>query len=860
VSRAHPFVCAIASQLAITLGLVSSTSLAQVVAAEPIAPIEASAPEGAPALEVQVTLQLVVDASGRVESAVVLSRAPVDAPPSFEAAAVDAAKRAEFRPSTRDARPIRSRVEYVVVFHAPPESNPPPPTGSPLEPAAPSVPAPPTRPLSTNEQDEDYAQVVIVRGTGWSSPRGLGDVRIKRELLEASPRQQTSEMLSAAPGFFVDHEDSEGLGNDVFLRGFDLEHGSGIEMRVGNVPINSPLHVQGQGYADANFIIPEVVRSIRVLEGPYDPRQGDAAIVGSAYFDLGVTERGYQLKTTYGSFNQARLVGIAAPEAADEETFAAFALRKTDGFGANRSAESGTINAQYAVDVGVRDRLRLLATAYGARATLPGVVRQDDVDSGRIGFYDSYPFYTAGQGVQSTRVILGADLDHVTPSGARFEFAPWLMWTDFRSRQNFSGNIYSSEIDPMLPGGLGDLWEMTNVEAAGGVTARFHSDVWRPRPWVEITGEPGVYLRTGHTDQTKSLINPVNPPNPVPGRALQPWDRRVEEGLNTLDVGAYVDLDLHLWRRLRLSGGLRADLLGVSIKDNLQNVVPAGLAPPGALPGAVRAVQGVAAGPRVTIEYEVAPGIAPVAAYGEGFRSLAASSNPAASAAAPASLQPNLQEGSTPYSKVRSVEAGFRARLLNERYTATLAAFETWVGNEVVFEATSGGLATESASIRRGIVASVVAKPWEWLLVSSAASVTTATFTTLVAGVSHFVPNIPPVLIRADVTARRKLAAIAGRPLTGRVGVGYTFLAGRHLTDTVIGPAYNVLNMNAALRYGGIELGLDAYNLFDLQYADDEEVFVSNWNVKPSTLLASTATHISAAAPRTLLGTLALYF
>ena len=85
-------------------------------------------------------------------------------------------------------------------------------------------------------------------------------------------------MLAAAPGFFVDHEDGEGLGNDVYLRGFDLEHGSGIEMRVGNVPVNSPVHVQGQGYADANFIIPEVVRSIRVLEGPYDPRQGDTAI------------------------------------------------------------------------------------------------------------------------------------------------------------------------------------------------------------------------------------------------------------------------------------------------------------------------------------------------------------------------------------------------------------------------------------------------------------------------------------------------------------------------------------------------------------------------------------------------------
>src|SRR5208282_5956184 len=169
-------------------------------------------------------------------------------------------------------------------------------------------------------------QTVRVRGIAWASPRGLGDVRIDRETLTASPRQQTSELLSAAPGFFVDHEDGEGLGNDVYLRGFDLDNGSGIEMKVGEVPVNVPLHIHGQGYADVNFIIPEVVRSIRVLEGPYDPRQGDSAIAGSALFDLGVPERGYALKASYGSFNQARIVGIAAPKEANPETFAAFSL------------------------------------------------------------------------------------------------------------------------------------------------------------------------------------------------------------------------------------------------------------------------------------------------------------------------------------------------------------------------------------------------------------------------------------------------------------------------------------------------------------------------------------------------------
>ncbi|MDP9151383.1 MAG: TonB-dependent receptor, partial [Myxococcota bacterium] len=725
------------------LVLASKPSLAQaqVIASEPESPIDVRFPEGAPPIEAQVALQLVVDATGHVESAVASGRVPVDAPASFDAAAIEAAKSAVFRPTTRDGRPIRSRIEYVVVFRppAPPASSlssPPAPPSPPPPAAAPPSPANAAQPLSTSEQDEDYAQVVQVRGVGWSSPRGLGDVRIKREMLEASPRQHTVEMLSAAPGFFVDHEDGEGLGNDVFLRGFDLEHGSGIEMRIGNVPINIPTHIQGQGYADANFILPEVVRSVRVLEGPYDPRQGDAAIVGSAYFDAGLVERGARLKGTYGSFNQARVLAIEAPEGADEETFAAFALRRSDGFGARRASDSGTLNAQYGLDVGVRDHVRFLATAYSVRAALPGVVREEDVSAGRIGLYDSYPHYADGQGVQSARVILGADFDHVAPSGTRFELTGWFMGTDFRARQNFSGNIYSSQVAPMFAG-LGDLWETTNTENAWGITSRFHTRTEKLTSWLEASAEPGVSLRFGLTDQTKSLIDPSN---------LQAWDRRVDDGLETLDAGAYVDLDLRLGKRLRVSGGVRADVLAVSLNDRLANVAPTGQAPTGALPGSRRAVQGVAAGPRVTVAFDLTPEIAPVVSYGEGFRSLGGSANAGASGSTATGAQAGLPEGGTPYSKVRSVETGLRAQAFGHRFTATVSAFETWVENEVVFEATSGGLTTEGASVRRGVVASIWAKPFDWLLVSAAASVSAATFDTLIAGLSRYVPNVPPIL------------------------------------------------------------------------------------------------------------------
>jgi iron complex outermembrane receptor protein len=842
-----------ASRVLLAVLLVSRAAAADVAQAEPLAPIAAPFPADVPPVETQVVLQVVVDPAGDVESAVETSREPHDAPDAFARAAVDAVKAAKFAPSSRDGRPIRSRIEYVVVFHPP---TTPTPTSTSTSTSTPTPP--PAAPAPT--------QTVDVRGITWASPRGLGDIRVDRETLTASPRQQTSEMLSAAPGFFVDHEDGEGLGNDVYLRGFDLDNGSGIEMKVGEVPINIPLHMHGQGYADVNFIIPEVVRSIRVLEGPYDPRQGDSAIVGSALFDLGVPERGYQFKATYGSFGQARIVGIAAPEEASEETFAAFSLRETQGFGEDRASQSASVNAQYGVDLNEKDHLRILATAYAASGALPGVVRQDDVDAGRIGYYDAYPYFNSyfptncssascakpAQGVEAARVIVGAELDHVTSGGAHLEIAPWFMWTNFLSRQNYTSDLDGSNLQPQLAS-LGDLWQLTNVETAAGFTTRFHTAAVRIGDFLEAVVEPGASLRAGHTDQSKDLVNPAD---------LDPWDYRENYGLETFDLAGYLDLDVRLWKQLRISGGARADFLDVVINNNLTGVAPP--IPGGALQGSVANVAGVAPGPRVTVAYELLPELTPVASAGEGFRSLDAGSLTLCNAptlkltGVPSSQLLPCAPGS-PYSQVTSFEGGVRSEVAKGRYTTTLTAFQTDVANELVFEVASGGLTTENASTRRGLVGSFLAKPTDWLLASTALSLQTATFNTLVVGTSHYVPNVPAVLWRTDVNAHGELSRIKDAPLTGRVGVGYTFLAGRHVNDAIIAPANNVLNALASVRYRFVELGFDMYNVLGLKYADDEEYYVSNWSLKPGQQPASAAVHIIAAPPRTALGTLTLY-
>jgi iron complex outermembrane recepter protein len=679
--------------------------------------------------------------------------------------------------------------------------------------------------------EKNAPQEVQVRGVRPESPRGVGDFRLRRELLTASPRQQTSELLSAAPGFFVDHEDGEGFGNDIYLRGFDLEHGSGIEMRVGSLPLNIPTHIQGQGYADANLIIPEVVSQIRVLQGPYDPRQGDAAIVGSAYFDLGVPERGGLVRGSYGSFNQKRLVAIVAPKAAGPETFVAVSARDTDGFGQNRAARAGTVNAQYGVDLSAHDHLRVLAIARATNATLPGVVRDDDLTAGTIGFYDSYPYYAENQSVRTNAVILGGELRHLSSSGDVWNVAPFLSWTDFRARQNYTGTLQSSRSDPSKFG-LGDLFETKNREIATGLTAYARRAPQQIGASTELGIEPGVYLRFGHTEQSKSLLEP---------ESLAVWDRRLAAALGTLDAGAYLDFELLLWKKLRISGGPRVDLLAVSIADQLAN----GTSSATNADGAERTAMGVSVGPRISAQYSLTRPLSFVASYGEGYRSLDAA---------------HLKQGATPYSKVRSVEVGMRAQLPNERFTSTLSVFETRVGNELVFVANNGGLESQNASVRRGIVASIVTKPVRWLLVSASLSINDAQYATRVAGISHHVPSVPPLLFRSDVSVRGPLGQLWHRPLSGRIGVGYTFASAQHLSDTVRGPKTNALNVGGELRSSSIAVGVDVYNALGLLTADSSDIYVSNWSMQPGQQAASFAIHSVAAPPATVLGSVSVYF
>ncbi len=63
-----------------------------------------------------------------------------------------------------------------------------------------------------------------------------------------------------------------------------------------------PTHGHGQGYADINFLIPELIRSVDVRKGPYFADDGDFASAGAVAIDYINRLPKNFAEMTFGSF------------------------------------------------------------------------------------------------------------------------------------------------------------------------------------------------------------------------------------------------------------------------------------------------------------------------------------------------------------------------------------------------------------------------------------------------------------------------------------------------------------------------------------------------------------------------------
>lgn len=134
--------------------------------------------------------------------------------------------------------------------------------------------------------------------------------------IERQPARRPGDLLEAIPGVITSQHSGEGKANQYYLRGFNLDHGTDIAISVAGTPVNLPTHGHGQGWADVNFLIPELVSGIQFKKGPYFADEGDFATAGAVNVNyVNLLEKPI-VSLTGGDYEYRRALVAGSPEAA----------------------------------------------------------------------------------------------------------------------------------------------------------------------------------------------------------------------------------------------------------------------------------------------------------------------------------------------------------------------------------------------------------------------------------------------------------------------------------------------------------------------------------------------------------------
>ncbi|MEP6838348.1 MAG: TonB-dependent receptor plug domain-containing protein, partial [Bradyrhizobium sp.] len=168
-------------------------------------------------------------------------------------------------------------------------------------------------------------------GPGNLQPAAASEQVISGQDFNSRPASRVGEVLEAVPGLIVTQHSGEGKANQYFLRGFNLDHGTDLAISVDGMPVNMPTHGHGQGYADINFLIPELVQSVNVRKGPYFADQGDFASAGAVSIDYVNKLPKNIAELSFGSFGYARALAAASTAVGAGTLLTAFEANKYNG-------------------------------------------------------------------------------------------------------------------------------------------------------------------------------------------------------------------------------------------------------------------------------------------------------------------------------------------------------------------------------------------------------------------------------------------------------------------------------------------------------------------------------------------------
>ncbi len=133
------------------------------------------------------------------------------------------------------------------------------------------------------QQTLEEVQVIGRRQSLAGEARTASEGAVGQMDLSIRPLLRPGDVLEAVPGLIVTQHSGSGKSNQMFLRGFNLDHGTDFATWIDGMPVNMRSHGHGQGYTDINFLIPETVARMNFVKGPYHAELGDFSSAGGVH-------------------------------------------------------------------------------------------------------------------------------------------------------------------------------------------------------------------------------------------------------------------------------------------------------------------------------------------------------------------------------------------------------------------------------------------------------------------------------------------------------------------------------------------------------------------------------------------------
>ncbi len=373
--------------------------------------------------------------------------------------------------------------------------------------------------------------------------------RLVRALdIRLRPRESSQELLRLAPGLLIAQHAGGGKAEQIFLRGFDADHGTDVAISVDGVPVNMVSHAHGQGYADLHWLIPEVVEEVDVRKGPYEAQDGDLATAGAVA--LRTRDRLAQAEVgvrggTFGTSHTLALLPLGG-DAAHAGGYIALAGHYTNGpFDDPQRYHRYNVFGKWTAPVGQGAELVATGAGYDGRWHASGQIPERAVAEGLITRFGSID-PSEGGNTQRYQMTLGLRSSEAGP--ASWEVEAYAIRYRLQLYSDFTFFLHDSV--------SGDGIEQNDRRSVMGLVAtRSHASTV-----LGLTGlsAAGVGVRADVIDL--GLFHQ---------RHEVRLETRMADGIRQQNAYAWVRQDVQLSGSARLQLGLRGDLFHFAVEDHL---------------------------------------------------------------------------------------------------------------------------------------------------------------------------------------------------------------------------------------------------------------------------------------------------